>query len=152
MIINKIDNYYLIKIPFANTNIYDPIVLEDITKKIIKRIDTKNKLYNSIKLTFYQNNKYGIIIKLTDYKSQFKTNNEKTVKISIHPNALFLYQIDYFDIDKYNIQKNKVYYYKNKFYLELNDNINEKDYYRLLELSEIIYNDTELIQDKGIKI
>lgn len=152
MLINKIDNYYLIKIQNTKTNIYDPQTLEELTKKIIKKIDKKHKLYNLINLEFYQNKSYGIIIKLTHYKSPIKLTNDKTVKISIHPNAPFLYQIDYFDIKKYNLPKEKIYYYKNKFYLQTNNNINKKDYYRLLELSEVIYNDIELILDKGIKI
>ena len=152
MIINKTDNYYLIKIQNTEINIYDPQTLEELTKKIIKKINKNNKLYNSIHLEFYQNNNYGIIIKLTDYKSPFKINNEKAVKITIHPDTLFLYQIDYFDINEYNLSKDKIYYYRNKFYLQINNNIKTKDYYKLLEISEIIYNDTDQILNKGIKI
>ena len=54
--------------------------------------------------------------------------------------------------DFYNLPKEKIYYYKNKFYIQINNNITKKDYYKLLELSEVIYNDTQLILDKGIKI
>lgn len=152
MIINKIDNYYLIKIINKKINIYDPKVLEELTKKTIIKINKNNTLYNSIHLELYQDNNYGTIIKLTDYKLPFKINNEKTVKITVHPELTFLYQIEYFDINKYNLPKEKIYYYKNKFYLELKDNINKKDYYKLLEISEVTYNDIDLILDKGIKI
>ena len=150
MIINKIDNSYIIKLLNKQINVYNPIVLEDITKKIIKRINTSNKLKNNIHLTFYLDNNYGTIIKLQDYKSSYTLNNEKTVKITIHTDSNFLYELDYFDIKKFTSQK--IYYYKNKFYLRINKSLNTKDYYKLLELSEIIYEDTESILDKAIKI
>lgn len=150
MIINKIDNSYIIKLLNIKINIYDPNELEDITKQIVAKLSKKYKLNNCIHLEFYLNNKYGTIIKLNDYKSPFVISNDKTVKITIHTESPFLYQIDYFDIDK--LPKQNIYYYKNKFYIEINDNINTKDYYQLLELSEVIYEDTFDIIDKAIKI
>lgn len=150
MIINKIDNTYIIKIPTIKINIYDTNKLEEITKKIILKLNKNYKLNNCIHLEFYLNDNYGTIVKLNDYKSPFKINNDKTVKITIHTETPFLYRIDYFDI--YNLPKEKIYYYKNKFYLEINNNINIKDYYKILELSEVIYEDTFDIIDKGIKI
>lgn len=152
MIINKIDNNYIIKLLNTKINIYDPNELEEITKKIIIKISKSYKLNNCINLEFYLNDKYGTIIKLKDYKSPFIVNNDKTVKITIHTEAPFLYQIDYFDINKNNIPKKNIYYYKNKFYLEINNNIENKDYLKLIELSEVIYQDTEGIINKGIKI
>ena len=152
MIINKIDNYYIIKLPSIKINIYDPKILEDLTKKIILRINKHYKLNNCIHLEFYLNDNYGTIIKLKDYKSPFVINNDKTVKITIHTDSTFLYQIDYFDIKKSNINKDNIYYYKNKFYLEINNSINKNDYIKLLELSEVIYEETLDIIDKGIKI
>jgi len=150
MIINKIDNYYIIKLLNKQINVYNPIDLEDITKKIIHKINTSNKLKNNIHLTFYLDNNYGTIIKLEDYKSSFTLNNDKTVKITIHTDSNFLYELDYFDIKKF--PKQKIYYYKNKFYLKINENLNTKDYYKLLELSKVIYEDTASILDKAIKI
>jgi len=152
MILNKIDNIYIIKLLNIKINIYDPNELEDITKKIITKIKKNYKLNNCIHLEFYLNDHYGTIIKLKDYKSPFTINSDKTVKITIHTETPFLYQIDYFDIDKNKLTKEKIYYYKNKFYLQLNNNINTKDYYKLLELSEVIYEDTLDIIDKAIKI
>ena len=150
MIINKVDSYYIIKLLNKQINIYSPIELEDITKRIIKKISASNKLKNKIHLTFYLDNNYGTIIKLEDYKSHFALNNDKTVKITIHTESSFLYKLDYFNIKKFPSQK--IYYYKNKFYIKINNSINTKDYYKLLELSEIIYEDTEGIIDKAIKI
>lgn len=150
MIINKIDNYYIIKLLNKQINIYNPLELEDITKMIIKKINKTNTLKNSIHLTFYLDNNYGTIIKLEDYQSRFALNNDKTVKITIHTDSNFLYKLDYFSIK--NFLNQKIYYYKNKFYLKINECLDTKDYYKLLELSEIIYEDTESILDKAIKI
>lgn len=152
MIINKIDNYYIIKLLNTKISIYDPSKLEEIAKTIIKKIDKNYKLNNYIQLEFYLNDNYGTIIKLKDYKSPLLISDDKTVKITIHTETPFLYQIDYFDIEKNKIPKEKLYYYKNKFYLKINDNINKKKYLKLLELSEVIYENTEAIIDKGIKI
>ena len=152
MIINKMDNIYIIKLLNSKINVYDPTILEDITKKIVKKINKNYKLNNCIHLEFYLNDNYGTIIKLKDYKSPFKIDNDKTVKITIHTESPFLYKIDYFDIEKNNLQNSKIYYYKNKFYLEINNNINIKHYYNILELSEVIYEDTFDIIDKAIKI
>lgn len=150
MIINKLDNCYIIKLLNKQINVYSPTELENITKKIIKKINTSNKIKNNIHLTFYLDNNYGTIIKLEDYKSSFTLNNDKTVKITIHTDSNFLYEVDYFNIKKFS--KQKIYYYKNKFYLKINESLNTKDYYKLLELSEVIYEDTESIIDKAIKI
>ena len=152
MIINKIDNSYIIKLLDNKINVYDTNKLEEITTKIIKKINYNYKLNNYIHLEFYLNDNYGTIIKLKDYNKAFIISDDKTVKITIHTESPFLYQIDYFDIDKNKLIKQNIYYYKNKFYLEINSNINKKDYLNLLELSEVIYEDTFDIIDKGIKI
>ena len=151
MIINKIDNYYIIKLPSAKINIYDPGIIEEITKKVILKINKNYRLDNCIYLEFFINDNYGTIINLKDYKSPFIINEDKTVKITINTKYPFLYQIDYFDIDRNKIPKENIYYYKNKFYLELSTNIDEVDYLKLLELSEVIYEDAFDIIDKGIK-
>lgn len=151
MIINKIDDYYIIKLPNTNIDVYDPTELEKITQKVIQKLDKKHKLGNCINLEFYINNNYGTIIKLTDYQLTFVINNDKTVKITIHTDMPFLYQIDYFDILKKE-QINSIYYYHKQFYVELKENIDKRDYLNLLELSEIIYENSFDIIDKGIKI
>lgn len=152
MIITKINNSYIVKLLGEKINIYDTSELEDITKKIILKINKNYKIKNCIHLEFYINENYGTIIKLTDYDSLFTNKKEKTVKITIHTDTTFLYEINYFNIDKNKIPKSKIYYYKNKFYLEINSEISLKDYLNILESSEIIYENTEVILDKGIKI
>ena len=152
MIINKIDNIYIVKILNTNINLYNTEELKQITKKIILKISKKYKLQNTIHLEFYQNKNYGTVIKITNYNTPFKNNKEKTVKITIHTETHFLYKIEYFNIEHKNTHKHNIYYHKNNFYLEIIDNIPLKDYLNILESSEIIYEDTDLIIDKAIKI
>ena len=93
---------------------------------------------------------YGTIITLKHYKSMFNIDNEYEVKIHVHTNPTFLYKIDYFIIN--NHSNSSIYYYKNNYYLKPKKNINKKEYLKLLEASEIIYDNYEEIINKGIKI
>lgn len=151
MIIKKIDNYYIIKLIEKKIDIYDTNELEKLTKKIITQISKENKLHNYIHLEIYLNKNYGTIIKLSHYNYPFISTKEKTVKITVNTENIFLYKIDYFNIVNI-LPQTKIYYYKNKFYLELDNQISKKDYLNILESSEVIYENTNLILDKGIKI
>lgn len=151
MIIKKIDNItYQIKLPNNKINIYNKDSLEKITKKIFKKITKENKLNPLLILDIYEESIYGTIITLKHYKTMFNINNEYEVKIHIHTNPIFLYKTDYFNIN--NIKNNNIYYYKDNYYLELKNKINKKEYLKLLEASEIIYEDYEKIINNGIKI
>ena len=152
MIINKIDNIYIVKILNTNINLYSKEELEQIAKQIIFKINKNYKFQNTIHLEFYQNKNYGTIIKITDYNTPFIDNKEKTVKITIHTETHFLYKLDYFNIKNKKKHKHNIYYYKKNFYLEIENDIPLKDYLNILESSEVIYEDTDLIIDKAIKI
>lgn len=151
MIISQInkDNYQ-IKLPDTIINIYDPIEIQNITKKIVKRINKKEKLYGLALLEIYQDQNYGTIIEIKNIKKPFLSKEELEIKITIHIDTPFLYKIDYFNINK-NIQNN-IYYYNNNFYLKLNNPINKEKYLKILEISEIIYNNTYQIINEGLKI
>ena len=150
MIISQINkNNYQIKLPNTIINIYDPIEIQNITKKIVKRINKKEKLYGLAILEIYQDLNYGTIIEIKNIKKAF-LKEELEIKITIHIDTPFLYKIDYFNINK-NI-KNSIYYYDNNFYLKLNKAINKEKYLKILEVSEIIYNNTYQIINEGLKI
>ena len=155
MIINQIENTnnYLIRLIHQNINIYDSQDLKQITKKIFEKINKRKKLTNHIKLEFYYDDNYGTIIILnSDEKYISRKDDEIEVKITIHIDTPFLYKIDYFDI-KNNISNiENIYYYKENFYIELKDTIEKKNYLKILELSEIIYEDSYNIINEGIKI
>lgn len=151
MIINKINNSYIIKLLKTDIDIYNPIELEKLTTKILKKINKNNKLKKLIVLEIYQDINYGIIIKLNDYHKFININNEIEVKINIHPNSNFLYKIDYFNINTKNPNNINIYYYQNNFYIEIKKAINKKEYLNIIEQSEIIYEEDEIITN-GIKI
>ena len=151
MIISQIskDNYQ-IKLPSKIINIYDHNEIQNITKKVIKKINKHNKLYGLAILEIYQDINYGTIIEIKNIKKTFLPKDELEIKITIHTDTPFLYKIDYFDITKNN--KDNIYYYQNNFYLELNKPINKRKYLDILEKSEIIYNDTYKVINEGLKI
>ena len=154
MLINKLDNTnkYLIKLLDNQIDIYNPLELEAITKKIIKKLTNKTKLNSLIMLEFYSNKEYGTLIILKNIKKHINTNNEIEVKIKVHIDTPFLYKLDYFTIKENNLDKENIYYYKNNFYLELKNTITKKEYLNLLEISEVVYENTFNIINKGIKI
>ncbi len=154
MIINQINNTndYIIKIIKNNIDIYNHNVLEKITNKIINKIKKQNKLEKLIILEFYPIKKYGTLIILKNIKTILKTENEIEVKIIIHTDYPILYKIDYNIIKECNIDYKNIYYYKNNFYLQIKNTISEKDYLYLLELSELIYQNTLNIINYGLKI
>ena len=151
MIISQIskDNYQ-IKLPSKIINIYDHTEIQNITKKVIKKIKKNSKLYGLAILEIYQDINYGTIIEIKNIKKIFSSKDELEIKITIHTDTPFLYKIDYFDITKNN--KDNIYYYQNNFYLELNKPINKRKYLDILEKSEILYNDTYKIINEGLKI
>ena len=154
MIINQINNTndYIIKIIKNNIDIYNHNVLEEITNKIINKIKKQNKLEKLIILEFYPIKKYGTLIILKNIKTILKTENEIEVKIIINTDYPILYKIDYNIIKECNIDYKNIYYYKNNFYLQIKNTISEKDYLYLLELSELIYQNTLNIINYGLKI
>lgn len=151
MIITKLfKDTYQIKMPNQIIDIYNQVKVKELTKEIIKKINKKNKLYGLTYLEIYQDINYGTIIKVKNDKTIYYKKDEIEIKIIIHTDTPLLYKIDYFDIKK--DYKNKIYYYKNNFYLELESKINKEKYLRLLEVSEVIYEDTYQIINNGLKI
>lgn len=153
MLINKIDDSaYIIKLLNKKLNIYDKDELEEITRKIFEKINKNNKLESLLIIDLYDDKMYGTIITLKSYKSIIKIANEYEVKIHIHLNPTFLYKIDYLNIDRNNLSNKNIYYYENSFYLEIKDKISKKEYIKLLETSEILYENADEVINKGIKI
>ena len=151
MIITKLfKDTYQIKMPNQIIDICNQVKVKELTKEIIKKINKKNKLYGLTYLEIYQDINYGTIIKVKNDKTIYYKKDEIEIKIIIHTDTPLLYKIDYFDIKK--DYKNKIYYYKNNFYLELENKINKDKYLKLLEVSEVIYEDTHQVINEGLKI
>ena len=141
-------NTYEIKILKA-INVYNLDNLEKLTKEIITKIKKKYSLKKEIILNIYPS-KYETIIILKDYNKCLYTGNYTEVKINIHTDTIFLYQIDYHDIrkDKYTYS---LYYYKHKYYLKIKD-ISLNEYLKLSEYTKLIYQDTDKILDNALRI
>lgn len=152
MIINKLknSNEYIIKLLDKKIDIYNPVLLEKLTEKMLKKILKNNTLKKLIILDIYTDKNYGTIIILKDYNKLVNLIDELEVKIHIHIDSIFLYKVNNLNITKLN-NKN-IYYYKNNFYIEVKENTNIKDYLPLLEEEEIIYEYSDEIINKGIKI
>lgn len=138
------NNTYKIKI-YEEININNINILKDISKEIINKIKKKYHLRKEIVLDIYPSI-YETIIELKDYNKLIDISNLTEVKINIHTDTIFLYEIDY-------PTKNKgiVYYYNNKYYLKIKK-ISKKEYLYISEHSKLIYKDNDKILDKGLKI
>lgn len=147
MHIKKINNNtYQIKI-FKIIDIYNMSYLKELTTNIIKKLKKKNKLKKEIEIDIYPDH-YETIIILKDYRKLINLSNTTEVKINIHTDTIFLYQIDFPNEFNYN---GTVYYYQNKYYLKIKDITKEK-YFYLKEHSILIFKDTSKIIEEGIKI
>ena len=138
----------ILKDNIDDLNIFD---YEDVKKfifKILEKYIFKYNLLGTLYLDIYIDDHYGIIIDIRDNKKildnvSLKINNDGVeIKITFHLDNIFLYKIDYFDLlEITNIRNQKIYYYKNNYYLNIINDINTSDYFKLLEISDIYYND-----------
>lgn len=144
MIINKLDNDYLIKIyksSIDNINIYDIDDIYTLVKLIIKKIIKNNSLSGNYQVNIYINDIYGMIIEF----NKLEDNHYIDIKINIYIDSIFLYESDINYLDNYN---DNIYYYLNKYYL-----LPKKNNINLLEVDNIIYGKKVYdILNKGIKI
>jgi len=75
------------------------------------------------------------------------------MRILVDSNTKFLYCFnDYFTIPKELINKGNIYYYKETYYYLPIDILNENELGTLLEQSNIVYKNTEIILNDGIRV
>ena len=148
------DNHYLIKIynDYLDFDIYDhdeiKIFIEKIYNKILKKYNIKGLLTFNI----FIDNMYGMIIEV-EKNNGFIIKNLVDIKIKFNLNISFLYEVDYFYLIDNNIVNQNVYFYNDKFYLEIINDMKEEDYIKLLDNSIIVYNDKiNNIINNGIKL
>ena len=96
-------------------------------------------------IDIYIDNLYGAVISMKkediDYFDYFSTNID--MKISKPQKTEFLYKVkDIFFIDKKILKNTIMYYYKENYYLNLSK-LTNKELVKLLEFSEIIYDETK---------
>lgn len=127
--------------------------LEENFKNLFLRLKTyyNMDIRGYYEIQVYYDKMYGLILEIEkediEYIDYF--NNQIDMKI-ISNNTTFLYQIpDYFMINKDIYNKINIYKYKNNLYLEIKDDLKNKDFINILEHSKIIYKDTSEIRKKG---
>jgi len=138
VIIQKIDNYFLIKIfkdDIGDFNFFDLDSLQELFEKVFYKLKDKYELTGLIDVDVYVNFDYGMIIEMHPVYDYFE---EIDMRLHIHLDNVFLVEIDISEILDYE----KIYYYKDKFYgnyLGICDN-------------EVFYKNTDEIIKNGVKI
>lgn len=140
---------FLNKYITRNINYKDSKVMEselkDIFDKLEKYYNIKIKGYYDV--CIYIDNNYGAILELTKDDMDYLEYDDTLIDMRIViKNTNILYKID--DFMKFNIPY-KVYFYKDNFYLELLGNIDDITEGKILENSEIIYKDIDIIKKYG---
>lgn len=155
MICNIIDkDFYIIKVfnNLDNLDIYNHDEIKDFVQDLFNKILNKYKLYGKIVFNIFIDKLYGMIIEIKKENDLF-IKNLIDIDIKFNLNISFLYEVDYFYLSENNITNQNIYYYNNKFYLEIVNDIDEENYFKLLDNSLIIYDDKiNNIINNGIKL
>ena len=116
--------------------------LENVFNNLNKYYDIK--FNNSYNLELYINKNYGMILEIEENKNEFYEEDVVNIKLNVLRDTLFLYGID----EPLNYLNNEMYYYEDKFYINMKDkNIN------VFEDTNIVYgNEVYKIIGRGIKI
>jgi len=137
---------YLNKYYLADLELNDKQCVEEYFKKVF--INLKNNyhldIYGYYNIRVYANKQYGIIIDVFKLSNDYfkMPGNKVDMKIMIDSDNKFLYEIiDYFLIESYKNCIKNIYYKDEKYYLELDDTVDDVFYLYLIEHSNIIFND-----------
>jgi hypothetical protein len=141
-------NQYLI----GNVNLENKEELEKYLKKLFKKLKnnfdiTINGFYD---IEVFIDKYYGTILKLVREDISYFDYYDNHVDMKLtYQHVSFLYKVDNIEL----INKCTQYYlYKKDLYIELKNNLSNKDMLRLIENSSIIYEDTDNIINKAKKI
>lgn len=151
-IVIYINNYL-----FSNLNVESKEELEKSFKKIFLKLhhNYNVNLYGYYNIILCQDYNYGIILNLQkediDYYDYF--DKEIDMRIIIDKNNFFLYQInDYFDFTKDELKNSDIYSYDNKLYLRLNKKVDFITMGKILEKSDLVYKNIDIIIKNGKKV
>ena len=148
-------NYYRLILDnknIENINFYNNVKLKKFIVKFLPKYFKKYNITGILKLDIYWNVFLGLIINIKKEK-EIKNNNFVELKIIFHFNNIILYKVNYFDlIENTNIRNQKLIYLDNYYYLNIINDINADDFIKLLDLSEIIFDEDKKILNNGIKL
>ncbi len=138
MIINKNDDLYIVRIyknKMKDVDIFDIDDISTMFKDVLVKLKTKYNVRGFCLIEVFVNEYFGMIVEVDNID---KYGRDIDVKIKFHIDSLFMFEINDYDIDKYD----DCYLYKNKYYSTYK-NIND---------SVLIYRDAYRIIKEGIKI
>ncbi|HHT38073.1 MAG TPA: hypothetical protein GXZ95_01505 [Mollicutes bacterium] len=101
-------------------------------------------IYGYYNIKVYANKNYGLIVDVFKLGNDYfkMPNNKVDMKIAIDKDNVFIYELDdFFFTKKYEENIKNVYYKNQKYYIELNKNVDETFYLYLMEHSNIIFDD-----------
>jgi hypothetical protein len=140
---------YLKKENMSQMDFNDIDKLEDYFKTLFSKLNQVIEIeFNGFYLLdIYLDKYYGSIIKIQKEEVEyFDYYNQVEMKITIHDTE-FLYQINDYFLPNKNIQsKVTYYYYQQKFYLKINEELNSQEMFELLEMSEVIYQTDNILK------
>lgn len=147
---------FLNQIQLNEIEFKDEKKLEDYFKTIFIKLNKNydidiNGYYN---IDVYLDDNYGAILEIEDEELDYYNYfNQIDMKLNISKINSFLYEIKYEFIDN-NILNNTICYKSSdRIYLKLNNRIEKKEFYKLLEFSNIIYGkEAEKIIKYGKKV
>lgn len=118
--------------------------LEDYFKMIFLKLEERYGIDQSgfYQIYVYKDSYYGAVLEIEEEDIPYLDYIDNEVEMNIHipKDTSFMYQLeDIFDLDKEILNASNLYYYQNKFYIELKKEVLKKNYFRLLEYGELIY-------------
>lgn len=112
-------------------------------------------LYGYYNIVLYHDKNYGVILHILkedlDYYDYF--DKEIDMRIMIDKENVFLYEMnDLFDLDHKLLKKGIIYQYQNRLYLRLFEDVTSYEMGKLLEFTDVVYQDTDCILKYGNKL
>lgn len=142
------DNFYIYlnKCYLSDLELDNKKSVEDYFKKMFLNLKNNHHLdiYGYYNIKVYANKQYGIIIDVFKFNNDYfkMPSNKVDMKIIIDSDNKFLYEIDdYFFASKHKKDIKNIYYKNGKYYLELNNDVDEIFYLYLIEHSHVIFSD-----------
>lgn len=155
MICNVIDNdYYIIKIynNYLDFDIYNHDEVGKFIEGIFKNILKKYHIKGEVTFNIYIDKLYGMIIEVKRCDNEY-LGDLVDIRIKFNLNVSFLYEVDYFYLKDNKLLNQNIYYYNDRFYLEIINDIDNKDYLNLLDNSLILYSsEINNVINNGIKL
>ena len=138
----KDEDNFVVFVPvdkMKNINFDKKSELEEYFKNIFCKLQKKIEIKGCYLIDIYIDDIYGLIIDIKKEEIEFFDyfDNSIDMQISKPQKIRFIYQLNDLLLINQNILK-KVYFYKNKYYVELKNNIEKKDLILFLELVDDI--------------